>query len=108
MNAAVLTFGGVLVLAMIGVSAWAWRTLPPDVRIPVHGGIGGYNNFTSKTTGLITWPLVGVVIYGVFFGVIKGAISHHGSADVGLIISPIVLVVLLVGQVGAIRAAVRR
>jgi hypothetical protein len=108
MTAAGLAIGGVFVLAMIGVSTWAWRALPPDVRIPVHSGIGGYDNFRSKTRGLITWPVGGVVIYGVFLGVIEGVVPRHGSGNPAVIIIPIVLAVVLVAQVGAIRAALRQ
>ena len=107
MTAAALSIGGAFVLAMIGVSAWAWRALPPDVRIPVHSGIGGYNNFKSKTAGLITWPVGGVVAYGVFVGAFEGLVPHHGSRNLAIIIVPIVLAVLLASQAGAIRAALR-
>lgn len=101
MTAAGLSIGGALVLAMIGVSAWAWRMLPPDVRIPVHLGVGGYGNFSSKTRGLITWPVAGAVIYGVEWGI---AAMARGP----LIGVPIVLAVVLAAQTGAIRAALRQ
>lgn len=107
MTAVAFSIGGVFVLAMIGVSAWAWRVLPADVRIPVHSGIGGYNNFRSKTTGLIAWPAGGAVIYGMFVGGIEGLVPHHGSGNSAAIIIPIVLAILLASQAGAIRAALR-
>ena len=54
---------GLLLGAMIGISWYGARTLPPDARIPLHFGIGTYNNFASKTTGLIIWPVGGVVVF---------------------------------------------
>ena len=44
---AVLVIGGVLLLAMIGVSWYGWITLPADALVPIHFG-AGYNNFVSK------------------------------------------------------------
>ena len=44
---------GLLLGAMIGMSRSGARTLPPDARVPLHFGIGAYNNFASKTTGAI-------------------------------------------------------
>jgi hypothetical protein len=100
MTTVALSIGGVLVLAMIGISTWGWRALPPDVRIPVHSGIGGYNNFRSKTTGLITWPVGGAVIYGINWG-----IAGRGGTAVDIL--PILLAVVVGAQVGAIRVALR-
>jgi hypothetical protein len=108
MNAVGLAIGGVFLLAMIGISTWAWRSLPPDVRIPVHAGIGGYNNYWSKKPALLIWPVTGVVIYGLFFGAFEGFVPHHGSTGTAVIIVPIVLAVVLVAQAGAIRAAFRQ
>lgn len=108
MTAVGLAIGGVLVLAIIGVSTWGWRTLPPDIRIPVHSGIGGYNNFKSKTFGLIAWPVGGVVAYGIFWGIVAGAVHPHGNVGPTGIILPVLLAVILVSQVGAIRAALRQ
>jgi hypothetical protein len=107
MTAAGLAIGGVLVLAMIGVSTWGARTLPSDVRIPVHSGLGGYNNFRSKTFGLVSWPLGGLFVYGIYCGITAGITHPHGSAGPVSIIMPAVLLLLVVSQVGAIRAALR-
>jgi hypothetical protein len=52
---AVLVIGGVLLLAMIGVSCYGWVTLPADAQVPIHFGTG-YNNFVSKRLGLIMHP----------------------------------------------------
>ncbi len=100
---------GLLVGAMIGISWYGARTLPPDARIPLHFGIGTYNNFASKTTGLIIWPVGGVVIFALLAAVSAGAIkgNHGGSPGAVLIILPIVLAVTVVAQWGAISLARR-
>jgi hypothetical protein len=100
---------GLLLGAMIGLSWYGERTLPPDARIPLHFGIGAYNNFAAKTTGLIVWPAAGVAIFALLAAVSAGAIkaNHGGSPRVVLIILPIVLAVTAVAQWGAISLARR-
>jgi hypothetical protein len=58
---AVLVIGGVLLLAMIGVSWYGWVTLPADALVPIHFG-ASYNNFVSKRLGLIVHPAAGVLV----------------------------------------------
>jgi hypothetical protein len=84
---------------MIGISAYAAKTLPPDARIPLHYGIGAYNNFVSRTTGLVMWPGAGIVIYVLLL------VTSHLKSEVTLVILPIVLVLLIAAQVGAYRVA---
>jgi hypothetical protein len=100
---------GLLVGAMIGISWYGARTLPPDARIPLHFGIGTYNNFASKTTGLIIWPVGGVVVFALLTAVYEGVIkpNHGGSAKAPLIILPVVLAVTVAAQWGAISLARR-
>ena len=106
MAAVGLTIGGLLVLAMIAVSARGWRTLPPDARVPIHHGLRGYGNYLSKTAGLVTWPAAGIVIYGLYVGVFaEGLATHYRGTGVPLVFLPIVLVVLIAVQIGAIHAA---
>jgi hypothetical protein len=101
-----LAVGGLLVVAMIGLSVYGARTLPPGVRIPIHYGLGSFNNFASRTVGLTMWPAAGAVVYGVFAGIQAGAIKpNHGGSGSAAVILPIVLVVMLGAQVGAFRAA---
>jgi hypothetical protein len=108
MEVAGFVIGGLLVLAMIGVSVRGWLTLPSGTRIPVHHGIGGYNNYRSKTYGLVAWPVGGVVIYGLYCGISAGLVHpNHGSDGTGLLIIPAVLILVLASQIGAIRAASR-
>jgi hypothetical protein len=95
-----LVIGGVVVLAMIGVSCYGWLTLPADARVPIHFG-AGYNNFVPKSFGLILHPLAGVVIF-----VISVAMTRNpAKASSAVYIFPVVMCVLLVVQVGAIKVA---
>jgi hypothetical protein len=96
---------GLLVLAMVGVSAYGARSLPPGARIPIHYGLGTYNNFAPKAIGLVMWPAGGAVAYGIFAGIEAGAIKPDHPGGSGGVILPVVLVVILAGQIGAIRAA---
>jgi hypothetical protein len=100
---------GLLLGAMIGISWYAARTLPADARIPLHFGPGGYRSFASKTTGLIVFPVVGVVLFALLTAVAGHAIkgNHGGSGTTPLIILPIVLAVIAVTQWGAISVARR-
>jgi hypothetical protein len=96
---AVLVIGGVLLLAMFGVSWYGWVTLPADARVPIHFG-AGYNNFVPKRLGLIVHPAAGVLVYVIF-----ALTTHHSSKSSPVLIVPIVMCVLLAVQVGAIRVA---
>ncbi len=97
--------GGVVLLAMIGMSVYAARTLPPGAQIPVHHGIGGYNNWMSKSTGLVIWPATGAVVFVIT--AVTAASAHAGSKAPSLIL-PFVLLLVAVSQYGAIRAALRQ
>jgi hypothetical protein len=100
-----LVIGGVLVLAMIAVSLYGARRLPPDVRIPIHYGVGSYNNFVSRNLGLVMWPAAGVLILGIFAGVAAGALKPNHGGGAAPVIVPIALALVLVAQIGAIRTA---
>jgi hypothetical protein len=95
-----LVIGGVILLAMIGVSCYGWVTLPADARVPIHFG-AGYNNFVPKGLGLVIHPVAGAVVY-----VISAVTTHHhAKAAPAVYIFPIVMCVLLLVQVGAIKVA---
>jgi hypothetical protein len=47
---------GLFLAVMIGDSWYGAVSLPADARIPLHYGLGAWNNFASKSTGLIVWP----------------------------------------------------
>jgi len=104
-----LVIGGLLLGVMIGMAAYGWATLPADARIPVHYGVG-YNNFQSKTVGLIMWPVGGAVVYGIFAAVTAHLIKPNhpgGSASAPLFILPIVLALVCALEWGAISVARR-
>ena len=97
---AVLVIGGVVLLAMIGVSWYGWVTLPADARVPIHFG-AGYNNFVPKTFGLIMHPVAGAVVF-----VISIVTTHNpAKAASAEYIFPILMCVVLIVQVGAIKVA---
>jgi hypothetical protein len=97
---AVLVIGGVVLLAMIGVSWYGWVTLPADARVPIHFG-AGYNNFVPKTFGLIMHPVAGVVVF-----VISIVTTHNpAKAASAEYIFPILMCVVLIVQIGAIKVA---
>jgi hypothetical protein len=96
---AALVIGGVLLLAMFGVSWYGWVTLPADALVPIHFGVS-YNNFVSKRLGLIMHPAAGVLVY-----VITVVATHHSSKSSPVIIVPVLMCVLLAVQVGAIKVA---
>jgi hypothetical protein len=97
---ALLVIGGVLLLAMFGVSWYGWITLPADALVPIHFG-ANYNNFVSKRTGLIMHPAAGVLVYVL----LTLATHHHSSKSSPVFIVPIVMCVLLAVQIGAIKVA---
>jgi hypothetical protein len=95
-----LVIGGVVLLAMIGVSCYGWVTLPADARVPIHFG-AGYNNFVPKGVGLIVHPFAGVLVF-----VISAATTRNpAKASSAVYIIPVVMCVLLIVQVGAIKVA---
>jgi hypothetical protein len=96
---AVLIIGGVILVAMVGVSWYGWVTLPADARVPVHFGIG-YNNFVPKRLGLIIHPAAGVLIYVVF-----AVANHHAGKSAPVFIGPLIMCVLLAVQIGAVKVA---
>jgi hypothetical protein len=100
---------GLLFALMIGISWYGAVTLPSDARIPLHYGLGSYNNFAPKTAGLILWPVGGAVVFTVLAAVSEHAIkpNHGGKSSASLIILPIVLAVLIATQWGAISLARR-
>jgi hypothetical protein len=103
-----IAIGAVLVLVMVGISVYGAVTLPSDARIPIHYGIGSYNNFASKTVGLIMWPVGGAVIYGIFVAASEHAIKpNHGGGSPARLIMLVVLVLVAAFQYGAISLARR-
>lgn len=104
-----LVVGAIALAAMIAIAAYGWVTLPPDARVPVHHGIRSYNNFLSKTAGLIIWPALGVLIYAVLAVASAGLFrpDHPARATAPVFVLPVVLVLAVAFEWGAIGAARR-
>jgi len=104
-----VVIGALIVVTMIGIALYGAATLPSDARIPIHYGIGSYNNFASKTVGLIMWPAAGALIYGLFIALSGHALKpNHGSSGSGpAIILPFVLALTCALEWGAISLARR-
>ena len=95
-----LVIGGMVLLAMVGVSCYGWVTLPADARVPIHFG-AGYNNFVPKGIGLVVHPAAGVLVYVITF-----VTTHNpAKASAAVYIFPVVMCVLLIVQAGAIKVA---
>ena len=62
-----LVIGGMVLLAMVGVSCYGWVTLPADARVPIHFGAGFF------------FPVVMCVLLIVQAGAIKVARSRSGT-----------------------------
>jgi len=87
------------------MSVWGARVLPPDSRIPLHHGIGGWNNWVQKTTGLIAWPGIAVAVYVLMLGTADRPGSNGQTAPA--VIAPIAMVVLAFAYYNAIKVAIR-
>jgi hypothetical protein len=93
--------------ALLCVSWYGWVTLPPDARVPIHFGPGYYNRFVPKRVGLLLHPAIGVLVFVVVTAVRQAAGTKAGRAP-GPVFLPIVMLVPLVVQAGAIWIARRR
>ena len=62
----IVVIGGVIVLAMLAVSAWAWPQIPADAQIPIHWGPDGQvDGHGPKWVGLLGLPAVALAIVGL-------------------------------------------
>ena len=102
----VLLLSGVILLAMVAVSAYGAVTLPPDARVRVHWPRSSYGEGASKRTGLLIWPVAGVVFEGFLLAVY--ASSHLHDRTGGLVALLIAMCILLAFQTAAVAAARRK
>ncbi|HYB18395.1 MAG TPA: histidine--tRNA ligase [Streptosporangiaceae bacterium] len=102
-----LVTGGALVLAMIAASWRAAVRLAADARIPIHVGSPEHCLLVSKRAGLVIWPAVGAVLYGVIGGVTGSSLASGWVPGVRDVLVPAVLGVVLGFQVGALILAQR-
>lgn len=100
----------VVVLLMVGLSAWAWVQLPADASIPVHWNAAGQvDRYGGKAEGLLLLPAV-VIFVIVVFGVIRyidplrANIERSGQAYRAVLFG--VLFFMAVLHVGAVLSAV--
>jgi hypothetical protein len=99
---AALAVGGVLWAAMIAASGYAAVKLPPDARVPLHFGSHEHLWPLSKRSGLIVWPALGAVVYGVLGGVTASSLAAGWVPGVRGVLMPAVMCVLLGFQAGAL------
>jgi hypothetical protein len=103
-----LVIGGLLLAVMIGISCYGAVSLPSDARIPLHYGIGSYNNFASKKIALTLWPAAGALLFALLTATSVHAIRpNHPGGGAPAIIAPIVLAIIAATQWGAISVARR-
>jgi len=96
---------GAILLAMIGVAWYGWVSLPSDARVPIYFGLS-YNKFVSKRIGLAIYPAAGAVILLIL--VFVSYLPANGNSNTsGYVVSPVIMCLLLVAQVGALRLARR-
>jgi hypothetical protein len=104
MSLSTVVGGGIVLLAMVGISVYAWVTLPPGAQVPLHFGIGGYRNWQPKTIALITYPVIGAVVFAVVLGTTSSANSSGKTAPT--VIAPLLILIIAVTQYFAVRAAI--
>ncbi len=97
-----LIIGGVLLLAMAAVSGRAAAVLPADARIAIHCGSVEHCYLTSKGAGLVIWPVVGAVLFGVLSGITGSSVAGDWVPGVRDVLVPAVMCVALAFQVGAV------
>jgi len=99
---AALAVGGVLLAVMIAASAYAAVILPGDARIPLHFGSHEHVFLVSKRTGLVAWPALGAVLFGVLGGVSASSLASDWVPGVRDVLMPAAMCVVLGFQVGAL------
>lgn len=102
-----LVVGGVLWLAMIVASGRAAVVLPADARVPVHYGSVEHCYLAPKRLGLVIWPAVGAVLFGVLGGIAGSGLAEDWVPGVRDVLVPAVLCVVLGFQAGALVLAHR-
>jgi hypothetical protein len=106
MSITLLVIDSLLLLGMIGVSLYGASALPPGARVPIHFGLGAFNNWVPKSVGLVLWPAGGAVVYVILA---LNARSQQASGGSGLPTGlTIALVVMLATQIGALKVALSR
>ena len=103
MSIGTVVAGVVVLLAMAGISAYGWVTLPSDARIPLHRGPGGWGNWQPKAMALITYPASAAVVFAILLTATSSAKSGKTASG---IIAPLVALVIAVTEYYAVRVAI--
>jgi hypothetical protein len=103
----VIIAASVLLVAVVSLSLYGASILPEDAELPMHYGFGGYTNWRHRTAVLWTWPAISAVLYvlAVAGSQNNGQAGGGGPLSLGLTIA---IAVLLINQIGALRASLRR
>ena len=99
---AALAVGGVLLAVMIAASGYAAVILPASARIPLHFGSHEHVYLMPKRAGLVIWPALGAVLYGVLGGVSASSLAADWVPGVRDVLMPAGMCVVLGFQVGAL------
>lgn len=100
----------VVVLLMVGLSAWAWVQLPADASIPVHWNAAGQvDRYGGKAEGLLLLPAVMVFVLLVFniiryIDPLRVNIERSGPAYRAVLLGTLFFMAVL--HVGAVLSAV--
>jgi hypothetical protein len=97
-----LSVGGVLLAVMIAASVYAAVKLPASARVPLHFGSHEHLWLLPKRSGLIIWPVLGAVAYGVLGGVTASSLAVNWVPGVRAVLMPAVMCVVLGFQAGAL------
>ena len=101
MNQEVLILLSPFVLAMLGISLWGWSRVPDDTRFRGRLGPTGTDFTVGKGTGFAMRLISGIFIW------LGAAVAGAKGWETGqaLLLGAAGLVVLLIGQISAIRRA---
>ena len=93
-----------LVLAMVGTSAFGALALPPDGQLPINFAAGPRLNWMPKAIVLVLWPAMGVVSY-LTTGLSAALGAMSARSRIGLTIA---LGLMLLVQAGSLLLALKR
>lgn len=88
-------------VGLVAASAWGWKEIPDDARIRARAGTSGLDWTMSKTTALVTTPLVGLMVVAATAA--SGPAERDSLALVGLVL----LVFLLLVHWSSVKRAAR-
>ncbi len=102
-----LVVGGAFLLAMIVASVWAAAVLPAGARIPLHFGSVEHCYLAPKRAGLLAWPALGALVFGLLGGIAASRLAAGWVPGVRYVLLPAALCVLAGFQAGALVLARR-